>query len=108
VQVRAAREAAGLDAARARTAASRLCGSAMLERIATATAKAAAAIDKRCGATGSASFTAEQSSAHIDLVGCIADETVAAAYGDASGALAEITVDGRPVSDRFPCIARQR
>ena len=115
IQVRAAREAAGLDATAADAAVENACAKTsgpdsgtMLGKIEAARAKAIAKIAKKCGAAASNDYSDDEIGALVGLVGCRAEEEIAAAYHGARSELEELTArasqGGQPLDESFPCM----
>ncbi len=103
--VAAARHAAGLDDAKAKSAAASLCGAGLLAKIAAARDKAAAQIDKKCGAAAAAELTTLEARAHLGYVACEVDRLIAASYAGTKIALEHLTVEGEDLASYFPCLA---
>jgi hypothetical protein len=93
-----------VSTASAEKSAQRACGASLVGRLEKALAGAAAKIEKACGSFASADLDPNQIAAHLDLVGCRAEELVGAGYGGAVLDLGEFLVEGTPLSDRFACL----
>lgn len=105
LQVYRAHEVAGLDAARALTAAERTCARTV-DALAKAQAKAQAGIRKRCGAAGSDDYDDALIGQHLGLVRCRMEGAIAAAHFRARTDLGKLRAAGRPLRDHVPCVVR--
>lgn len=80
----------------------------LLGKIAAAQAKAAAAIDKDCGAAGSGDYTADDISQFLGLASCRAQELTTAAYGVGREQIEEYAVrasqGGDTLGDHLTCL----
>jgi len=92
-----------VDAASA--AAGRVCVP-MVDKLARLRTRAAAAIEKACGAKGSKDFTADEISQHLTLAQCRAQETASASYFRAQTYLKALSAKGTSLRDLFPCVFR--
>jgi hypothetical protein len=80
----------------------------MLGRLEAAKAKAIAAVQAACGASGSGTLSDDDITQQIGLASCRAEELIAATYGLAHSELEEINVrpsqGGDTVTDHLPCL----
>jgi hypothetical protein len=104
IQVLEAREHAGLDTTSAAANALAACGDDLVGAIGEAETKANAKAGGKCGASGSQDYGVETIAAHLNFIGCRAEEMVSASYRGAQGLLAEFTALGQPLDSFFPCL----